>query len=305
MSAPAEGAAGQSTSWLDLSSIAICTAAWGTTWYAITLQFGVVDPIVSVAYRFAIAGAVIFAWCKLRGERIALTRAQHLFAAGVGVVTFGINYPFVYLAEQWVTSAVVAVVFASMAFLNLAGFRIAFGQRAPLQAWGAAGLGMLGVALLSWGEVIDAHLDANAMLGLGLTFTGVIAAVIGNIFARNGEGVQTPLIASTGWAMLYGAAALALFCAASGRAFAFDMSARYVGSLLYLAIVGSVIAFLVYYALARRRGYATASYISALAPPVAMMVSSVFEAKTWGALAFVGVALVLAGQWLLLRVKRS
>ncbi|HET9230673.1 MAG TPA: hypothetical protein VFO00_05265, partial [Vitreimonas sp.] len=67
---------------------------------------------------------------------------------------------------------------------------------------------------------------------------------------------------------------------------------------------GSVIAFLLYYGLARRRGYATASYISALAPPVAMLVSSLFEAKTWGLLALGGVALVLAGQWLLLKAKR-
>jgi drug/metabolite transporter (DMT)-like permease len=74
---------------------------------------------------------------------------------------------------------------------------------------------------------------------------------------------------------------------------------------LHLSVVGSVIAFLLYYGLARRRGYSTASYISALTPPLAMLVSSLFEAKSWGVLALGGVALVLTGQMLLLRSRRA
>jgi hypothetical protein len=79
----------------------------------------------------------------------------------------------------------------------------------------------------------------------------------------------------------------------------------YVLSLLHLAVNGSVIAFLLYYGLARRRGYSTASYIAALAPLVAMTVSALFEGKSWGLMALGGVALVLVGQFLLLRAKRA
>jgi drug/metabolite transporter (DMT)-like permease len=74
-------------------------------------------------------------------------------------------------------------------------------------------------------------------------------------------------------------------------------------SLLYLALIGSVLAFLTYFALARRRGYATASYISALTPPLAMLMSTLFESRTWGVTALLGVALTLSGQVLLLRAK--
>ena len=73
-----------STQWLDITAIVVCTLCWGTTWFAITLQLGVVDPVVSVVYRFAFAAALLFAWCALRREKIALTRAQHLAAFGVG-----------------------------------------------------------------------------------------------------------------------------------------------------------------------------------------------------------------------------
>jgi drug/metabolite transporter (DMT)-like permease len=300
-SAPAPAAA----PWADFAAIAICTLAWGTTWYAITLQFGVVDPVISIVYRFALASAVLFAWCATRREPVLLTPAQHGAAFGVGVFNFAINYALVYWAEERVTSAVVAVAFAALAFVNLAMFRFAFGQRAPGLAWGAALLGLAGVGLMSWQEVAHANMDARALGGIALALIAVLAASVSNLFARRGDMAGSPVAASTAWAMAYGAACLAIYAVATGKAWAFDASPTYVLSLLHLALVGSVLAFLLYYGLARRRGYATASYISALTPPLAMLISALFEGKNWGVMALGGVALVILGQALLLRTRRA
>lgn len=294
-----------SRQWLDLAAIMVCTLAWGTTWFAITMQLGVVDPVISITYRFALAAALLFAWGALRRETLSLNRAQHFAAFGVGLFTFAVDYSFVYWAEERVTSAVVAVVFAAMAFMNLIVFRFAFGQRAPLLAWGAAGLGVLGVALLSWEELLSANMSERALTGIGLTLAGVFSAAIGNVYARRGELAGAGVIASTGWAMGYGALLLAVFAVATGKTWAFEFTAPYILSLLHLSVIGSVIAFALYYGLARRRGYATASYISALTPPLAMFVSALFEGKTWGLFALGGVVLVLAGQVLLLRSKKA
>lgn len=291
--------------WLDIAATAVCTLAWGTTWYAITHQLGVVDPVVSITYRFALAAALLVAWCALRGETLKLSRAQHAAAFGIGLFTFAIDYAFVYWAEERVTSAVVAVVFAAMAFVNLILFRLAFGQRAPILAWIAAGFGVIGVALLSWEEIASAQMSARAWTGIGLTLAGVLAAAIGNVYARRVELAGAGVAASTAWAMAYGAGLLALFALFTGKTWAFEFTWPYVLSLLHLAVVGSVIAFLLYYGLARRRGYALASYISALTPPVAMTVSALFEGKSWGALALGGVALVLFGQVLLMRARKA
>lgn len=291
--------------WLDFVSIAVCTLAWGTTWFAITLQLGVVDPIVSITYRFALGAAVLFVLAAMRRERLTLDRAQHLAAFGVGLFTFAFDYAFVYWAEERVTSAVVAVTFAALAFFNLIAFRLVFRQRASLPAWAAALLGIAGVALLSWEEIATAHMGARALTGIGLTLAGVLAAAIGNIFARRGELAGAGVIASTGWAMAYGAALLALFAILAGKTWTFEFTLPYVLSLLHLAIIGSVVAFVLYYALARRRGYALAAYISALTPPVAMLVSALFENKSWGVFALSGVVLVLLGQVLLMRARKA
>src|SRR5688572_2061758 len=127
---------------LDLTSIAICTLAWGTTWYVITWQLGTVDPIVSLVYRFALAAFLLFIWCAIRREPLRLSASQHRAAFGVGLFTFAIDYAFVYWAEERVVSAAVAVMFAAMSFMNLLMFRWAFKQRAPRTAWIASGLGV-------------------------------------------------------------------------------------------------------------------------------------------------------------------
>ena len=297
--------AAANTSVLDIASIAICAGVWGTTFYAITLQLGVVDPLVSVVYRFALSAGLLFVWCKISGEKIALTTRQHLAAFACGTLTFSLNYPMVYVAEQWVTSAVVAVAFAAMALTNLIVFRALFGQRASLRAWGGALLGVAGVALISWEEIITARLSGPAQFGIALSMCSILAASFGNAAAHRGQEDGAPVASLTAWSMAYGAAALAVFVQFSGRAWLFEPTFEYVGSLLYLSIAGSVIAFVLYFNLARRRGYGTAAYVSAIAPLIAMLVSGVVEHKVWGVAAFAAIALVLAGQALMLSARRA
>ena len=167
--------------WVDLIAIIVCTLAWGTTWFAITLQLGVVDPVISITYRFALAAALLFAWCALRREKIALNRAQHMAAFGVGIFTFLLNYVLVYWAEERVASAVVAVLFAALAFFNLIAFRLAFGQRAPALAWAAAWLGILGVALLSWEELASARMGEAALIGWLLQTKALVMIIFANV----------------------------------------------------------------------------------------------------------------------------
>jgi drug/metabolite transporter (DMT)-like permease len=148
-------------------------------------------------------------------------------------------------------------------------------------------------------------MGARAVAGVALALAAVLCAAIGNAFARRGELAGASVAASTAWAMFYGALLLALFALATGRAWAFSMTWPYVLSLLHLSIIGSVVAFLLYYGLARRRGFSTASYVAALTPPIAMAMSTLFENKSWSASALAGVGLILVGQWLLLRTRRA
>lgn len=290
---------------LALGAVIVCALIWGTTWYAITLQLGTVDPIASIVYRFGLAAVVLMGFCLLTGRSLKLTKAQHLAAAGQGLFTFAIDYAFVYWAEERIASAVVAVVFAGLAFLNLALFRLILRQKAARLAWLGAFLGLLGVGAMFGAELLRAEMEARAMVGLGLALLAVLAAGIGNLFAWRGQQAGGAVLPMTGWAMAYGVGFLLVYALIAGTPFSFEPTWTYVLSLLHLSVLGSVVAFGLYFWLARARGYAMASYISALTPPLAMGISVVFEEARFGLLAFLGLGLVLAGQALLLRAPKT
>ena len=286
-------------------AIAICALIWGTTWFAITLQLGPVDPIASIVWRFGLAAVVLFVGCAVMRQSLRLTRAQHVAAIGQGAFVFATSYGFVYAAEANVASAVVAVIFAALAFVNLVLFRVLAGQKAAPGAWLGAVLGVVGVAVLSLGQLSGTGAGAAPSLGVAFALIAMMASALGNWFAWRGQQAGAPVIPATAWAMAYGTAMLALYGVATGVEWRIEASAAYVLSLLYLSILGSVVAFALYFTIARHRGYAQASYISALTPPIAMVVSVLFEDARFGWTAFVGLALVLAGQALLIRAPKA
>lgn len=292
------------TTLLGIGGVMICAVIWGTTWYAITLQLGTVAPLASIVWRFGLAAALLFLGCLVFRMKLRLTRAQHLTALGQGLFAFSISYSFTYASEGLVASAIVAVTFASLTFINLVLFRVAAGQKAAAASWGGAVLGLVGVAVLSGGEVLGAGFDGRAALGVGLALIATTASAFGNFFAWKGQTHGSTAIPSTAWAMAYGTGLLALYGLATGVEFTIDPDLTYVGSLLYLSVFGSVIAFGLYFTIARTIGYAMASYISALTPPIAMLVSVLFEGAQFGWSALAGLVLVLSGQALLIRAPR-
>lgn len=293
------------TTLLGIGGVIICAMIWGTTWYAITLQMGSTALLASIVWRFGLASAVLFVGCLIFRQNLKLTRAQHLAALGQGAFAFSVSYSFTYAAETHVASAIVAVTFASLTFINLVLFRLIARQKAAAASWGGAILGLIGVAVLSGGEVLGAGFDHRAAVGVGLALVATTASAFGNFFAWKGQQHGSAAIPSTAWAMAYGTGLLVLFGLATGVKFSIDLNPTYIGSLLYLSLFGSVIAFGLYFTIARTLGYAMASYISALTPPIAMLVSVTFEGARFGWTALAGLLLVLSGQALLIRAPKK
>ncbi len=290
---------------LAIASVVVCATIWGTTWYAITFQLGVVDPIASIVWRFGLASAVLFVLAKATGQSIRLSRFQHLAAAAHGALAFGASYAFVYTAEGLITSAIVAVAFASMALMNLVMFHVLEGQTATRSVWTGAGLGALGVAVMSGGEVFGADLSPAMALGVALSLMAAVVSTGGNYFAWRGQQKGTNVLPGTAWAMAYGSAGLVLFGLATGVHWSLALTPTYLGSLLYLAVFGSVIAFALYLNLGRSHGYTLASYIGALVPVIATVVSVLFENARFQWTALAGLVLVIAGQVLVIRSPKK
>ncbi|HET9553901.1 MAG TPA: EamA family transporter [Anaeromyxobacteraceae bacterium] len=281
----------------------LSTFIWGTTWLVIKFQLGRVAPEVSVGWRFGVAALLLLGWAAARRLPLRFALRDHLAFALLGLLLFGLNYVLVYRAELHLTSGLVAVLFAFLVFWNMAGARLFFGAPSPPAVLAGALLGVLGVALLFWPELQAVKGDAGLGPGVGYAVGGTVVASAGNLWSQRLFGRGLPVIQGTGWAMLYASLAVLAFCAVRGLPLDFDARAPYVLSLLYLALFGSVVAFVAYLTLLKQVGAGKAGYTAAVIPAVAMLASTLFEDYQWTLAAAAGLALVLAGTVLVLRAK--
>ena len=274
---------------------------WGTTWLVIKFQLGVVAPEVSVAWRFALAGILLLGWCAVRRIPLRAPARDHASFVLLGVLQFGLNYVLVYVSEQRLTSGLVSVLFAMLVFWNLIGARVFFGTPAPGAVVLGAALGFAGVALVFLPELRGVSAGPGLLSGAAVAAVATLVASAGNLWSQHLYARGVPIVPSTAWSMLYAALVVAGWCAARGIPFGFDPSPRYVASLLYLAVFGSVFAFVTYLTLLRRIGAGRSGYSAAVIPVLAMLTSTVFEGYRWTAPALAGMAFVLAGTVLVLR----
>ncbi len=287
----------------SLLLFAVPTFVWGTTWLVIKFQLGVVAPEVSVAWRFALASALLLGWCGLRRIPLRFTLGDHLRLAALGVLLFGLNYVLVYRAEATLTSGLVAVLFAFMVFWNLLGARVFFGTPAPPAVMVGAAMGVSGVALLFWPEVRGLRGDSGLLVGVAFATGSTLVASGGNLLSQRVFARGVGVVPGTAVAMGYAALLMVAWCLAVGIPFSFDARAPYLLSLLYLAVFGSVVAFVSYLTLLQRIGAGRAGYSAAVIPAVAMLASTLFEHYRWTAPAVAGMVLVLAGTVLVLRAR--
>ncbi len=279
---------------------AIVVLIWGTTWYAIKFQLGVVAPEISLVYRFGLAAACVFGYACFVGSPMRLSFREHRYVALQGLTLFCLNYWMTYLSTQFLTSGLVAVIFTTIIMMNLVNARLFF--RVPVEARVllAAATGMLGVALLFLPELRSAMGDQKVIHGALLALGATYLASLGNMAAMRNTRSGMSVVTANAYGMAYGTAGLALIALLRGTPFRFDPSWPYVGSLLYLSLAGTSLAFGLYLVLMKRIGAARAAYTSVLFPVVALIVSTLFEAYRWSVPAVIGLGALVAGNALAL-----
>jgi drug/metabolite transporter (DMT)-like permease len=278
---------------------------WGSTWLAITFQFGTVPPAVSVAYRFALAGLILLAWARLKGLRLRFSPSEHLWMALQGFLLFGINYLCVYLAEREITSGLVAVAFSLLVVLNIVGARIFFGTPLNPSIMFGAVLGIGGIVLVFLPELSRGTGTGSATLGIAFALGGALTASLGNIVAYRNHGRGLPVIQMNTFGMLYGALFVALYALVTRQAYVFDWSPRYLLSLAYLAVFGSILAFGAFLVLLGRIGADRAGYVTVAIPIVALLLSGLFEGLRWHLSLVLGILLCVAGNIAVLWGRRT
>ena len=286
-----------SNSFLYLVTVLI----WGSTWLAIEYQLGVVEPEVSIIYRYLIASSVLFIWCKIRGLSLKFKVKDHLYFVLLGLLLFCLNYIFAYRAQIHITSALAAIAFSTMLWINIVLSRFIFGTRATGRVLLGAALGIAGIVVLFAPQIGAISLSDSVLFGSLLALAGALTASCGNMVSQAAQKRSLPVMETNTWSMFYGALLTGVVALASGHEFNFDATFTYIASLAYLALFGSVVAFGAYLTLLGRIGAHKAGYATVMFPVVALLLSLAFEGLQLDLAIIVGATLVLLGNSLVLK----
>lgn len=282
---------------------------WGTTYYFIGVAMKGLPPFLLGAFRFTIAGLMLLAWCWYRGEPI-FKKSLIKKSAISGIVLLFIDMAVVMLAQQYVSSSLVAIVASSTAIwimaLDAPMWKKNF--RSPAVIIGLI-VGFLGVMMLYVEQFLsDSPTDEHREYGILLLIFGCISWAIGTLYAKyrsSGE-EEVNAFAGSAWQMLFASAMFWLCATVSGDVVRTDLNAVPTTSwlsLVYLIIFGSIMAYSAYVWLLKVRPATEVGTHAYVNPFVAVFVGVTLgkEHVTWVQIA--GLVIILLSVLLITRRK--
>jgi drug/metabolite transporter (DMT)-like permease len=288
-----------------LIPFSLITLIWGSTWIVIIDQLGTVPPAWSVTYRFLIACAAMFLYARWSGLSLRIGRDGHILALLFGLAQFFLSYNLVYAAELYVTSGLVAVVFALLIVPNSAFAWLFLKQGVSGQFVLGSAIALAGVAFLFVQELrAGGGRPGEVLIGITLSLLAVLAASVSNVMQAGERLRRRPVAVMLAWGMLYGTIADAIMAWILFGAPVVESRPGYWIGLIYLGLIASALAFALYFSVVRIIGPARAAYSSVLIPIIAMALSTLFEGYRWSTLAVAGGVLALTGLVIALRARR-
>jgi len=282
---------------------AITVLIWGTTWFAISFQLGQVAVEISILYRYTIATSILFVICFLRKVPLRFSATAHKYMWLQGACLFCLNYILFYYASKHLTTGLVAVIFSTVVLMNVLNGRLLVGQQIRPIVVVSGILGLLGLVFIFIPELSNMERSVQVKNSIILGLLATFFASIGNVTTIKNKINGVPVVAATAWGMLYGSLMTLIYVLVKDIPFTFDYSPEYIISLVYLAVFGSVIAFVCYLTLIEKIGPDKASYSGVMFPVVALIISTLFEGYSWTIAAVFGLFLVMLGNYLVLRAK--
>lgn len=188
---------------------------------------------VSIAYRFAISAAVMFAVLLLTRRLRRLAPRDHLFCVLQGCCVFGFDFFCFYHAAAYISSGLESVIFSMAVLFNALNSLLFFRQRPSPNLLPAALLGLTGIVALFWQDLAATRMAPELLKGIGLSALGTYGFSLGNMISTRHQRRGLDIFSTNTYAMTYGALLMALIALAQGASFQMEHSSRYIGSLLY------------------------------------------------------------------------
>ena len=279
--------------------------AWGSSWFAISFQLGDVAPQVSIVWRFLLASITLFIWCYFRGLKLSFPWRDHLSWLLLGFFLFCVNYICAYFGTFYLASGLVCLIFSTLTLFTVFNGFVFFKKPIRLPILIGAVVGIAGLSVIFSNEISSADwsLESGVVKGFLWMLLATFFASIGMLLSGQFQARKMPLVQSNAFSMLYGSLILVSYITVSDVSFSFNTSYSYVISLVYLALIASVIGFGVYLKLVGNIGADKASYVNIFTPTIALLLSTLFENYEWSWVGLIGVLLIIIGNIIVLYAK--
>lgn len=270
---------------------------WGSTWLFIKIGLADLPPVSFAGLRFVVATAVLWAIVALRRTPLPKGAKAWSFLALTGVLAFSVNYGLLFWGEQRTSSGLAAVLQATIPAFGLVVAHVLLpSDRMTLPKVLGVALGIAGVFVVFSDRATLAGPDA--LRGGVAIVGGAFAVAVSNVLVKARGGSFDPMILAA-VQMTFGLVPLvAAGFLLEGNPLAFRWTPRAAFSLLYLALVGSVAAFLLFYWLLRRMDVTKVLLIALVTPVLALALGAAVLGERLGGPAFLGTVMILAGVFL-------
>jgi len=211
---------------------------------------------------------------------------------------YGLSYGLVYVGQQFISSATAAVLFASFPFFVASvSWWKCHTEKLSRMAWFGMILGFLGVVAISYDSLGTSQ---DVFLGTLFLIAGSLASAYGIVIHKR-DFSQVNIVVAANVQMILGG----LFLLAGALIFDhwsdFNLSAKAVGSVVYLALGGTVVTFLGYYWLLQRIRLTVVSLIAFITPLIAILIGVILADETLSPLIVVGAVMILSSVLLVIR----
>ena len=284
---------------VPMAWLTLCTV-WSSTWLVIKVGLRDLPPISYAAIRFVIAVIVLLAVSAGRVRLLPQRASDYVLLAFTGVLMFAVNYGLLFWGELYVSSGLAAVLQATIPIFGMVFAHLMLPAE-PLRVQKVAGsLLALGGVTIICARLLGFNGPMAFWGGLGIVFGGALAAFSNVLLKARVLRVAPGMIAA--WQMIFGAAPLLVTgFVVEGNPLRFHWSALSIFCLLYLAVIGSALTFLLLYWLLPRMSVARLQTVSLITPPGAVMLGWAVGGEKFSLSSLLGACLVLAGVWMIFR----
>ena len=268
---------------------------WGTTWLFIKVGLRDLPPLSFAGVRFVIAATVLFGANVLRGvPLLPRNRAEWTLLAGTGVLTFSINYGLLFWGEQHISSGLASLLQATIPAFGLVIAHVYLpGEQLSWPKVLGVALGLVGVAVIFLDQLDLA--GRMALWGSAAVVLGALSVAWSNVLIKARLGRLDPAVMAS-WQMSFGLVPLLAYgVTMEGNPLALHWTRSAVVCLLYLALVGSSLAFFLAYWLVRHMDVTKTLLISLVTPIIAVAIGNVSLGETLSGREAAGGLCVLAG----------